>query len=173
MNPKWRDFRMFRVITVFFLFLGGLSLHAVESLDQLPYAGLILDKVEIDGITIRNFQFGNGKKYTHVFPEKKVICKMDYEIDADELKTLRRHHLVIGLYGDGPQECVTSSLGFADSSGTSTVKLKAPKTPGIYEVRVSVGQGLTCEGAKKSWHEKAGPNSVLGFVVVESGKSSK
>ncbi len=156
----------------FFLALLALTqmapLHADDhsSLNDLPYAGLILDKVDLDGIEVSHFKFENDGRVVHVKPNEIFSCSMDYEIDADDLKTMHLNHLVIGLSGHGPQECILHSFGVMDDSGTLTTELQAPEERGAYEVRLSRSRTLTCESAKKDWWKKNSANTVVGYVVV-------
>lgn len=137
-----------------------------SSLNDLPYAGLIMNKVDLDGIEVSNFEFENDSRIVHVKPGETFSCSMDYEIDADDLKTLHLNHLVIGLSNDGPQDCILHSFGIMDDSGTITAELQAPEERGAYEVRLSRSRTLTCDSAKKEWWKKNAANTVIGYVIV-------
>ncbi len=148
------------------LFSISSQIHAIESLNKVPYAGLVLDKIQVDGVEISDFKFENGKKFIVAKPGEHISCFFNYEIDAEDLETLHLHHLIIGLHGVGPQDCAFSSLGIKDSKGSSTVQLLAPKKQGVYEVRAAMGKGITCESAKAEWNKKNSIKTVLGFVTV-------
>ncbi len=158
---------MKRIILCLFLTLFTINLSAVESLDKFPYSGLILDKVELQGIEISDFKFENQKKLITVSPDETFSCTMSYEVDADDLESFHIYHLVIGLYDDGPQDCIVTSFGFRDAKGSKIVQLKAPEKKGVYEVRAAVGKGITCDQAKEDWVSNSSTKTVLGIVLVK------
>jgi hypothetical protein len=137
--------------------------------EKIPGIGLISDSIEFDGITLSHFRFDNDKKYIFVKPEEEFSAHMNYEIDASLLKTLHLHHLVIGLYDDGPQQCILHSLGVLDSHGAITTTLKAPKKKGAYQVRFCHSVGLTDTEAQKAWWRGDGPSAktIMGIVIVK------
>lgn len=162
------------------LLFTGLSFsgYASEKLlasyaDKIPGIGLICESVSFDGITISHFRFMNEKnkeaKYIFVKPGQEFNAHMQYYIDADKLKTLHLHHLIIGLHEDGPQKCVLHSLGIKNSAGDASVTLKAPEKEGAYQVRFCHSEGLTDEGAKEAWWKGEGPSAktIVGIVVVK------
>jgi len=157
---------MKKVILSLFLTLFALNLPAVESLDKFPYSGLVLDKVELQGIEISDFMFENQKKFISVGPDETFSCTMFYEVDADDLENFHLYHLVIGLHDDGPQDCVVTSFGLRDAEGSKIVQLKAPQKKGVYEVRVAVGKGITCDQANEDWLSNNSTKTVLGIVLV-------
>lgn len=166
-------------ITTLFLsaVLGFACIHAqLQAFDtinkyaeEVPGIGLISDSIEFDGITISQFQFENDKKFIFVDPEQSFSARMHYQIDASALKTLHRHHLIIGLYDDGPQHCILHCYGIKDSEGDVCVTLQAPKKKGVYQVRFCHAIGLTDEQAQKAWWRGEGPSAktIVGIVVVK------
>ena len=136
---------------------------------EVPGIGLVADSVQFDGITISNFRFDDGKKYVFVKPGEKFRAHMHYVIDASHLKTLDRHHLIIGLHKDGPQTCVLHSLGIKNSEGDASVVLQAPDRRGVYQVRFAHTIGVTDEQAHKQWWRGEGPSAktIMGIVIVE------
>lgn len=148
-----------------FLFCG--SLCGIETIHDIPYSGLVLNKVELKGAVISDFHFANNQKFIRVAPGERFECHAQYEIDASELDSLHRYHLIFGLYGQGPQNAITSSIGLIDFEGSSFLELTAPEEKGIYEVRVSILEGLTYNRAKENWNQTATAKTILGIVVVE------
>lgn len=142
-----------------------IGMHAKD----IPGIGLISDSIEFDGITLSHFRFDNDKKYTYVEPEQEVAVHMHYDIDASLLKTLHLHHLVIGLYDDGPQQCILHSLGVIDSHGVICTTVKAPKKPGVYQVRFCHASGLSDSEAQTAWWRADGPSAktIVGIIVVK------
>ena len=136
---------------------------------EIPGIGLISDSIEFEGITISQFSFENDKKYIFVKPGEAFSARMHYSIDADALKALHRHHLIIGLHNDGPQECILHCYGILDAEGDACVTMKAPAKPGAYQVRFCHSIGLTDEEAQKAWWKGDGPSAktIVGIVVVE------
>ena len=149
------------------------QLQAFDTIDkyaeEVPGIGLISDSIKFDGITISQFQFENDKKFIFVDPGQSFAARMHYEIDASALKTLHRHHLIIGLHDDGPQQCILHSYGIKDSEGDVCVTLEAPEKQGVYQVRFCHSIGLTDEEAQKAWWRGDGPSAktIVGIVVVK------
>lgn len=158
---------------IFCMGVAGLQAKAFDRIetfaDEVPGIGLIADSITFDGITIGNFRFENEKKFVFAEPGDEVPVYMHYEIDASALKTLHLHHLIIGLYDDGPQTCVLHSLGIKDSEGEATVTLKAPEKKGVYQVRFCHSIGLTDHEAQKAWWRGDGPSAktIVGIMVVK------
>ena len=148
-------------------------LLGVECIDKyakdIPGIGLISDSIEFDGITISQFRFNNDKKYIFVEPGQAFTAYMHYAIDASQLETLHRHHLIIGLHEDGPQECILHSYGIMNSEGDVDVNMKAPKKEGTYQVRFCHSVGLSDDDAKTAWWKGEGPSAktIVGIVVVK------
>ncbi|MEZ5315608.1 MAG: hypothetical protein R3E91_05325 [Chlamydiales bacterium] len=134
---------------------------------QYPYIGLITNKIDLDGIEVSDFKFQeNEKKIMHVNPNEEFTCSFHYEIDGQFLDTLHLHHLVIGLYDNGPENCVLHSLGIMNSIGDIELQLKAPNKRGTYEVRLSRSEGISCQEAEKEWWKESSRKTVLGVIIV-------
>jgi hypothetical protein len=140
-----------------------------NSKEHITGLELVNDTVQFDGITIKNFTFGNQKKYIFAGPEEEITTHMHYTIDSDQLATLHLHHFVIGLHDDGPQSCILHALGIRNSQGTATVTLKTPKRKGVYQVRLSHSVGLTHEEAFNAWwrSESLPSKTIVGIIVVK------
>ncbi len=164
------------------LILAGLTLLASTTLvastsderieiyaTKIPGIGLVSDSINFDGITLSHFRFDNDKKYIFVKPGAEISAHLHYDIDADMLKTLHLHHLIVGLHDDGPQDCILHTLGIKDSSGAASVTMKAPKKKGAYQVRFCHSTGLTDAEAQKAWWRGDGPSAttIMGIVVVK------
>jgi hypothetical protein len=147
--------------------------HAEDSIDKyakdIPGIGLIADSIQFDGITIKDFYFENNKKFIFVNAGEDISARMHYLIDASALATLERHHLIIGLYDDGPQQCILHVYGIKNAEGDVCTTLHAPKKKGVYEVRFCHAVGLTDEQAHKAWWRGEGPSAktIVGIVVVK------
>lgn len=147
--------------------------NAAEEIDKLtnevPGIGLILDSIHFDGISISDFQFENGRKHITVQPGQSFSAKMNYKIDADQLSALERHNFVIGLYDNGPQECILHHYGLRDCEGDVDVTLTAPLEKGVYQVRFCHSVDLTEAEAHKAWWRGEGPSAktIVGIVVVK------
>jgi hypothetical protein len=159
--------------TLLCLCCSSLPLLANENIDKyaedIPGIGLILNTIKFDGITISNFYFENNKKFIFVEPNQDFSACMHYSIDASALKTLKRHHLIIGLYDAGPQQCILHAYGIKDSEGEVCATLKAPEKKGVYQVRFCHSIGLTDDEAQKAWWRGEGPSAktIVGIVVVK------
>ncbi len=163
------------IISGLFAICAPNSTYAGEShgfskyVESIPGIGLISDTIEFDGITISDFLLENGKKYIFCEGNQEVNIRFNYEINSSKLETLHLNHLIIGLYDDGPQKCVLSTLGITDSKGTAEITLVAPEKAGAYQVRFCLSEGLTDERAMKAWWRGEGPSAktIMGIFIVK------
>lgn len=141
-----------------------------EYLEDCPWLGLVADKITLGPITISDVSIHHGDKFAHVKPGKTLKGELKYKVDAKDLDTLHLHHLVIGIKGEGAQDCVTHNLGVWNSKGKGHFTLKAPEKPGVYEVRFLFTEALTCEGARDVWNsgkEKPSSEATIGIIIVK------
>jgi len=165
------------VISTVFPIYGNVSEDTTEEIkhdlkkyiNEIPAIGMIMDRVDYDGIHLANFTFLNGKKYAVCAPGDHITAVVDYEIDSDKLSSLHLHHFIYGLDPSGPQGCLVKSLGFRDSKGTAELTIQAPQDKGMYQVRFCHGKGITYENAKDIWWKKGNPpeKTIMGIVVVK------
>lgn len=151
------------------LIAGILCASAPAFATDVPGMDLISESVTFDGVNINNFQFENGQNIITVKPCQLFNAHMCYRVDASRLKTLRYHHVIVGLYDDGPQHCILHTLGVKDSCGPIDVRLRAPQKPGVYQVRFSHSTGLSNKDAMNSWDHGEAPSvdTVTGIVIVK------
>ncbi len=155
------------------MFLGFQPVEAKginDYIKEAPWIGLIADEVDYGPITITDVRIHHGNKLAFVQPKETLHGSLEYRINADDLKSMRLYHLVIGIKGVGPQDCVTHSMGVLDSHGTGKFELKAPKKPGIYQVRFMLSKGVTCASAREDWttgQKEPSSNATIGVIIVE------
>lgn len=143
--------------------------HLDEVSQRVPGIRLISDRLEYEGLIIKDFHFDSDRKYTVVKPGETIEASMSYEIDSSQLDALSLQHYLYGLYPDGPIDCLVHSMGTSDDEGQIQLRFKAPKKAGVYEMRICrSNKGWTFGSAKFVWHKKDNPpNTVIGIVVVE------
>ena len=146
---------------------------------EVPGIGLIMDKVEFDGITLKNLKFENndnsneitaGNKFVITKPGYEHTVSVDYELDADVIDTWDFHHFIYGLHRDGPQNCLLHSIGLVNDEGSTSFTLKAPEKTGVYQLRFCHATGYgTFDDVKDQWwdDESSTSETIMGIVIVE------
>ncbi len=150
-----------------------------DYIDDIPGIGLIADKVNFDGITLKNLYFvrnvqGDTKdiiadKYVITKPGNQFLVSVDYELDGKVLDNLELHHFIYGLHPKGPQNCFLHSLGITDSKGTAEFVLEVPEEKGVYQLRFCHATGYAVfETNKEEWwrSNSANAKTIMGIVVV-------
>lgn len=141
-----------------------------EYFKEFPWIGLIANKISYGPITIYDVNIDDADKLAIVAPGETLHGSLRYKVHSKHLDSLHRYHLVIGIKGQGAQDCVTHTLGIWDSKGKGRFTLKAPLQTGVYEVRFLFTEGLTCEGAQDAWNSGVDtPTSAatIGVIIVE------
>lgn len=162
-----------------FLFLthsltAGITVEAKKSLTEFiqecPWIGLVASEITYGPITISEVNIHDGDKLAVVAPGEILNGMLKYRVDSKDLQSLHLYHLVIGIKGQGPQDCITHNLGMWSSEGKGRFTLKAPEKPGIYEVRFLLTQALLCSNARDAWDSDQGiPSSAatIGIIIVD------
>lgn len=144
-----------------------LELHWDTFKNSLPGSAILSSKLELEELTLENFQLDTEKEYTIVSPGEQVIVEMDYHINTDMINSHALHHYVYGLDSIGPIDCLTHSFGFLDREGHIKISFSAPKEKGIYELRIlKVEQAFPLEKDLIDW-KKAKKNSTIAIIAVD------
>ena len=157
-------------VALFAGFSDGAKHDLHKYFEKAPWIGLIADEIHFGPISISHVSIHHGDKLAVVAPEETLHGSLKYRIDAEELKSMHRYHLVVGIHGEGSQDCITHTLGVWDSKGKGNFTLTAPKHPGIYQVRFLLVEGLTCSHAQNLWNSgEKEPSSAatIGVIIVE------
>jgi len=140
-----------------------------EYFNDMPWIGLVADKINYGPITISRVHIKNSEKFAIVKPGETIEGSLKYKINSDQSK-VNLYHLVIGIKGVGAQDCVTHTLSLWDSKGKGNFTLTAPLKPGVYEVRFLFHEGVTCDDAKEVWNSgEKDPSSkaTIGVIIVK------
>lgn len=168
-----RTIKLSAILFTLLMFLAPLATEAKgldRYLKEAPWLGLISDTVHYGPIEISDVKIHKKSKLAIVHPEETLEGTLHYKIDAEHLSTMRLHHLLIGVKGVGPQDCLTHTFGVFNSDGETNFTLKAPKARGIYQVRFMLAKGITCSEARDTWTTgKKSPSSsaTIGVIIVE------
>jgi len=159
---------------------AGEKVKIEDYINDIPGIGLILDEVDFDGIKLRHLTFLReneeddssviANKYVITQPGKTHKVAVDYELNKDVLENFQVHHLIFGLYKNGPQGCLLHSLGLLDRKGTAEFEVTAPEKPGVYQLRFCHATGLgTFEDVKEAWWKDQAKTAktIMGIVVVQ------
>ena len=141
-----------------------------EYLQECPWLGLVTNEITYGPITVSNVNIHDGQKLAFAVPGETLKGALNYKVDSEYLDSLHLYHLVIGIKGEGAQDCITHNLGLWNSRGHGHFTLKAPEKPGLYEVRFFFTEALTCSGARDTWNsgdDKPSAAATIGIIVVE------
>lgn len=176
-SSKWKSLltmAAFAVVALSVPLFAGVTSEAKEKwndyFQEFPWMGLIADKINYGPITISDVNIHDGDKLAVVAPGETLKGTLRYRVNSKDLEALHRYHLVIGIKGQGAQDCVTHNLGMWDSKGRGKFTLKAPQKAGLYEVRFLFTEGLTCEGAREAWNSgqcQPSAAATIGVIIVE------
>ena len=134
---------------------------------EFPWIGLISNEITYGPIAVSNVTLNNQQKLAFVRPNEKINGTLNYRIDASRLDSMHLYHLVVGLYSVGAQDCITHSFGIWNSSGKGNFTMTAPSKPGVYQVRFSYFEGLSCQAARNAWNARNGdPSSAATIAAI-------
>lgn len=139
-----------------------------DYIKDYPWVGLISDEITYGPVTVSHIHIKNSDKLVIATPGEVLHGNLRYKINSDKEK-ISFHHLVIGIEGEGAQDCIMHSMGLWDNKGKGKFTLTAPTEPGIYEVRFLYDEGLTCSKAREAWNSGAkDPSSLatIGAIIV-------
>jgi hypothetical protein len=75
--------------------------------------------------------------------------------------------IVVGVAPSDPQACLYDGVPNGTKSGSTTVNLLAPSTPGMYTLRFHYGQAANCSDAVNNWWSINGaPDSSEDFAAL-------
>ncbi len=137
---------------------------------KTPWIGLIANEITYGPITISKVKICDDGKLAIVKPGKILNGTLKYKIKAEDLDFFHLYHLVIGIEGEGGQDCVSHSMGIFDEKGDGSFTLTAPDKIGVYEVRFSLAQGFTCSGACDKWNsgeQVPSAAATIGIIIVK------
>lgn len=141
-----------------------------EYFKECPWLGLIANKITVGPVTVSDVSIHDGDKLAYAEPGETLNGMLKYKVKSDDLDSLHLYHVVIGIKGQGAQDCATHNLGIWNSKGHGKFSIKAPVEPGIYEVRFLFVEGVTCEAAQDIWNsgkETPSAATTIGVIIVE------
>jgi hypothetical protein len=147
---------------------AGISDKISDYFKDFPGIGLVSDEITYGPVTVSHIHINHADKLAIASPGEQLHGSLKYKIDSTQ-SNLDLHHLIIGIKGIGPQDCVMHSLDIFNSKGKGTFTLTAPSEPGVYEVRILYNEGLICSDAWKDWNngsKRPSHNATVGIIVV-------
>ena len=136
---------------------------------EFPWIGLISDEITYGPITISHVNINHSDKLVFAKPGETLNGHLRYSVNSAKDK-LHLHHLIIGIEGEGAQDCVMHTLGIADTKGKGKFTLTAPTKPGVYEVRFLYNEALTCSRARETWNtglKDPTAAATIGVIIVK------
>lgn len=140
-----------------------------DYIKEFPWIGLISNEITYGPITISNVHINDSDKLVFAHPGEILHGNLRYKVNSDKEK-LNFHHLVIGIEGEGAQDCVMHSMGLWDTKGKGKFKLTAPTDPGVYQVRFLYNEGITCSKARDAWNkglQEPSSAATIGVIIVQ------
>lgn len=154
----------------------SLPLYAAESpkekinewINECPYIGLVAKEVTYGPISLKNFDLEDKGRVVIAQPGEVIKGTVHYKVKADQLESWHLHHIILGIKGQGGQECITHALGAWDTHGKASFSLTAPLEKGIYEIRFDYQTSVTCNDACELWREDPpSSNATVGIIIIE------
>ena len=163
----FRSFHIFIVLTVL-LSQSGLASMGVIHAGAAPAQYVIPTSPNFGGVTISNVSINEGSNIAFVSPGSLFSASMDYSIaDPDCPNCIDQ--IQIGFQTGNPFACVYSGIpGAEGASGSTTIEVSAPSTPGVYFLGFDRSQHFTCGEALEQgwWNGVPGTNRFFANIVV-------
>jgi hypothetical protein len=139
-----------------------------EWIESCPHIGLVAKEVNYGPITLKKLDLDNNGRVVIAQPGETIKGSVQYKVDAEELKSLHLHHIILGIKSGEAQSCITHALGIWDAKGTAHFSLIAPFNKGVYEILFDYQTGVSCKNALEEWRKNP-PSSkaVVGIIIVE------
>ncbi len=140
--------------------------------DSYKWKG-VLEGVAVSGpVTLDDLKLNDHHRAIVVKPDETIHAKVSCAFNSDQCSPVSVYRVVIGIKGVGAQTTIGTTLGVVAGEGREKFKIKAPATPGLYEVRFRVVEGLTEDHALKAWLDPQGnePDSstTIGLIYVKA-----
>ena len=167
MNKKLvRLFDIFTILSVLISQLGFMS-GAVTGAIAAPTQDNIPTSPSFAGVTLSNVRVNNGSNIGFVSPGATFNLSMDYSIvDPDCPGCI--DEIEIGFSNaSAPFGCIYTGIpGVEGTSGSATIEVTAPSTPGIYYLAFDRAQHYSCGQALEAgwWNGAPGSNRYIASI---------
>ena len=163
----FRSFHIFTILAVLISQIGLISIGATDvSAAPAPY--VIPASPGFAGVTISNVRISEGSNIAFVSPGSTFSVSMDYSI-VDPGCPGCIDEIEIGFSTGNPFTCIYTGIpGAAGASGSATIEVTAPSTPGVYFLGFDRAQHFSCgEALEAGWWSGAPDTSrFIANVIV-------
>jgi len=147
--------------TVFgsFLILAGLSAEKIDS--DIPTTA------QLGSLALANLKLNRQGNVIAVYPEEKVRALVNIACDVAGMNPHALYQVVIGYENEEPQTCIVNEFGFRyEDSMIIPFFLKAPKSPGVYNIQFRLEQTSSPVLAMKNWGSELSSQMTIGKLIV-------
>jgi CSLREA domain-containing protein len=162
-----RPFFIFTILAVLISQFGlmptiALVVSAAPAWDEIP------TNPSFAGVTISNVKINGGSNTEFVSPGSTFSLSMDYSI-VDTACPGCIDQIEIGYSTSDPFTCIYDDVpGPVGESGSATINVTAPSTPGVYYLGFDRAQHYSCAQALAVgwWNDPPDPNRYIASVIT-------
>jgi CSLREA domain-containing protein len=163
----FRAFHIFTILAVLISQIGLISIATTE-VSAAPAQYVIPASPGFAGVTISNVRINEGSNIAFVSPGSTFSVSMDYSIvDPDCPGCI--DEIEIGFSTGNPFTCIYTGVpGVQGVSGSATIELTAPSTPGVYFLGFDRAQHFSCGQALEVgwWNGAPDSSRFIANVIV-------
>jgi CSLREA domain-containing protein len=163
----FRSFHLFTILAVLLSQIGLISITTTEvSAAPAPY--VIPASPGFAGVTISDVRINEGSNIAFVSPGSTFSVSMDYSI-VDPGCPGCIDEIEIGFSTGNPFTCIYTGIpGAGGASGSATIEVTAPSTPGVYFLGFDRAQHYSCGQALETgwWNGAPDSSRLIANVIV-------
>src|SRR5215510_13069609 len=151
MKKLVRSYYVFMILAILIAQLG-LVPNAVMKASAAPAQDAVPPRPSFAGVTISNVQINGGGNSAFLAPGSTFTLSLDYSIvDAGCPGCI--DEITIGFSTiSSPFSCIYLGIpGVAGTSGSASINVTLPSTPGVYYFGFDRAQQYTCQDALSGW----------------------
>src|SRR5215510_5364820 len=151
MKKLVRSYYVFMILAILIAQLG-LVPNSVVPVSAAPAQDTVPSRPSFAGVTISNVQINGGGNSAFLAPGSTFTLSLDYSIvDAGCPGCI--DEITIGFStNSAPFSCIYYGIpGVVGTSGSASIEVTVPSTPGIYYLGFDRAQQYTCEDALTGW----------------------
>ncbi len=163
----FRSFHLFTILAVLISQIGLISIAATE-VGAAPAQYVIPTSPGFAGVTISNVRINEGSNIAFISPGSTFSVSMDYSI-VDPGCPGCIDEIEIGFSTGNPFTCIYTGIpGVEGKTGSATIEVTAPSTPGVYFLGFDRAQHFSCGQALEVgwWNGAPDSSRYIANVIV-------
>lgn len=118
-------------------------------------------------ITISGVKLDGGGNVARVAAGATFALQANWSLKQSSGCPMCIDQIVVGVAPSDPQTCLYDAVPNGTKTGTTTVNMTAPSTPGTYTLRFHYGQANNCADAVANWwNVNAPPDASEDFAAI-------